>query len=136
MVGDHMQLEAFCDHVLLDKRALPVIALTNKPDSRYYGVDPRGLSEAVRGVAHVVCLTPALAADASQRLGKNLVPVPGAPRIYGMNFSPAAIPKDHPIIRPRVAAMAADVKDPGALRRLLCQRVCALSVSATGGHSH
>jgi hypothetical protein len=136
MVDDQVQLEAFCDHLLLDKRALPVIALTNKPDSRYYGVDPRGLSEAVRGVAHVACLTPAMAADASRRLGKHLAPVPGAPRIYGMNFNPAAIPKDHPIIRPRVAAMAADVKDPGALRRLLCQRVCALSVSATGGHSH
>ncbi|NPC58726.1 hypothetical protein [Caenimonas soli] len=126
MVGDPMQLDAFCDHVLLDQRALPVIALTNKANSHYYGVDPRGLSEAVRGVAHVVCLTPELAADASQRLGKNLVPVPGAPRIYGMHFSPAASPKDHPVIRPPVVAKA---QDPGALRRLLCQRVCAISVS-------
>ena len=111
------------------QRALPVIALTNKPNFHYYGVDPRGLSEAVRGVAHVVCLTPELAADASQRLGKILVPVPGAPRIYGMNFSPAASPKDHPIIRPPVAVMAGKANDPGALRRLLCQRVCAISVS-------
>lgn len=135
MVGDQEQLEAFCDHVLLDKRALPVIALTNKPNSRYYGVDPRGLSEAVRGLAHVVCLTPELAAGASGRLGKNLVPVPGIPRIYRPNFSPAALPKDHPLVRPPPAETPAKGSDPGAMRRLLCQRVCAISVSAGTSNS-
>lgn len=41
VVADRSELEAFCDHVLLAKRTLPIIALTHKPDTRYYGVDPK-----------------------------------------------------------------------------------------------
>ena len=128
MVGTPEQLASFCDHVLSDRRALPVIALTNKPNSRYYGVDPRGVSEAVRGLAHVVCLTPELAASAGDRLGAKLLPLPGIPRIYAPRFSAGASPGDHPSIRP-----SATVDDPGALRRLLSQRVCAISVASGTG---
>ncbi|MEO5670879.1 MAG: hypothetical protein ABIR26_09340, partial [Ramlibacter sp.] len=71
-VSDIEGLAAFCAHVLSGERTLPVIALTNKPNSRYYGVDPAGLSEAVRGLAHVACFTPELAADAAGRLGRHL----------------------------------------------------------------
>jgi hypothetical protein len=130
VVGDANELQAFCDHVLLEKRTLPIIALTHKPDSRYYGVDPKGLSEAVRGLAHVVCLTPALAASTAQRLGENLVPVPGAPRIYTTNFRPDAHPREHPIVRQHSQPAAAKAEHPGALRRLLCRKVCAMSVAA------
>ena len=130
MVSAADQLEAFCDHVLSARRALPVIALTNKPNSRYYGVDPRGVAEAVRGLAHVACLTPELATAAADRLGAKLVPVPGVPRIYAPNFDPAAVPKDHPLMRLSPASLAAKADDPGALRRLICQRVCNMSVSA------
>jgi hypothetical protein len=131
VVADANELQAFCDHVLLDQRTLPIIALTNKPDSRYFGVDPHGLAEAVRGMAHVVCLSPDLASSAAQRLGKNLVPVAGAPRIYATHFRPDAHPRDHPILRPHAQPLAAKAVHPGALRRLLCRRVCAMSV-ATG----
>ena len=131
LVSDQEGLVAFCGHVLSDERTLPVIALTNKPNSRYYGVDPRGLSESVRGLAHVVCLTPELATDAGGRLGKRLVPVPGVPRIYGPNFSPDAAPKDHPLIRKSAGSAAQPADDPGASRRLLCQRVCAMSAGSS-----
>ncbi|MDB5870606.1 MAG: hypothetical protein JWQ07_48 [Ramlibacter sp.] len=130
-VQDEEGLAAFCEHVLSQERTLPVIALTNKPNSRFYGVDPRGVAEAVRGLAHVVCLTPELATEAGGRLGKNLVPVPGVPRIYGPNFSPDAVPKDHPLMRSPAASGAQTASDPGASRRLLCQRVCAMSANSS-----
>jgi hypothetical protein len=128
LVSDTNDLAAFCDHVLLEERTLPIIALTHKPDSRYYGVDPDGAAEAVRGLAHVVCLPPALAASATPRLGKDLVPVPGIPRIYATGFRPDAHPKDHPLLRQHLQPEAARA-DPGALRRMLCRRVCAMSVA-------
>jgi len=57
-VQDDHQLALLCEHLLASDRRLPVIVLGNKPNSRYYGVDPRGLAEAVGGLAHVACLTP------------------------------------------------------------------------------
>ncbi|MGS0757813.1 hypothetical protein ACVBEH_25990, partial [Roseateles sp. GG27B] len=48
-VSDDDQLDAFCRHVMSERRTLPIIALANSPHSRFYGVDPRGLAEAVRG---------------------------------------------------------------------------------------
>jgi hypothetical protein len=134
MVDTREQLDSFCDHVLSAQRTLPVIALTNKPNSRYYGVDPRCVAEAVRGLAHVACLTPELATSAGERLGPKLVPVPGVPRLYGPGFSPLALPREHPLVRPPAVATDSGAADPGALRRMLCQRVCAISVSASAGH--
>jgi hypothetical protein len=67
-------------------------------------------------------------------LGSNLVPVPGVPRIYGPNFSPAALPREHPLIRPAAARTAARANDPGALRRLICQKLCAISVGPAPGN--
>jgi hypothetical protein len=134
MVSDEEQLAAFCDHLLSAHRTLPVIALTHKPQSRYYGVDPRGLAQVVRGLAHVACLTPELATGVGQRLGRPLAPVPGIARIYGRGFSADAAPADHPSVRPPVHQDASREEDPGALRRLICRRICAMSVNATTGY--
>lgn len=131
IVDSQEQLAAFCAHVLSDKRNLPIIALANRTHSRYYGVDPRGLAEAVRGLAHVACLAPELVADAGHRLGRNLGPVPAAARIYAPNFTAADGPKDHPLIRVPTAASAHGTSDQGAFRRLLSRRVCAMSVDLT-----
>ena len=125
-VDNPAQLAAFCDHVLSAKRTLPVIALTNSPRSRYFGVDPRGLAEAIRGLAHVACLSPEMAAEIPMRFGKDFTLVPGAARIYAAGFNPDAIPQDHPLVRDS----AARNDDPGAFRRLLCRKICALSVTA------
>ena len=133
MVGDQEQLKAFCDHVLSDKRTLPVIALANKPNSRYYGVDPRGVAQAVRGLAHVACIAPDLVSDVTDRFGKNLGPVQGAARIYRPGFTEPAIPKDNPLIRDPTAPSAQQANDPGGFRRLVCRRVCAMSVSSANG---
>ena len=128
-VNDQVQLAAFCKHVLSGKRRLPVIALANKPNSRFYGVDPRGLAEAVRGLAHVACLTPELAPDVAQQLGHEFGIVPGAARIYAPGFAANSQSRDHPLVRDsRAAGLRSE--DAGAFRRLLCQKVCALSVFA------
>ena len=124
-ITDASQLEAFCKHVLSSERQLPVIALTTSPRSRFYGVDPRGLAEAVRGLAHVACLAPDLASEVVLRFGKDFGLVHGAARIYAAGFNPDAFVQDHPLIRDT----SLRATDPGAFRRLLCQKICALSVS-------
>ncbi|MEO7338184.1 MAG: hypothetical protein ABIV63_16550 [Caldimonas sp.] len=129
-VDDSAQAGSFCNHVLSAQRTLPVIALMNSPRSRYYGVDPRGLAEAVRGMAHVACLSSELAGDVAQRLGENFVPVSGAARIYVPGFGADARPEDHPLLRPAPRDADSRVNDAGAFRRVLLQTVCALSVGA------
>lgn len=132
-VHDEAQLDAFFTHVLSPQRRLPVIALTSRPRSRYFGVDPQGLATAVRGMAHVVCVAPNMAADVAGRLGPQLGVVPGAARIYRAALVPAAPPKDHPLLR-----AAAEEEGPaiskGAFRRTLCQAICAWSVQEQTGH--
>ena len=128
-VNDQVQLAAFCKHVLSGERRLPVIALANKPNSRFYGVDPRGLAEAVRGLAHVACLTPEMALDVAQQLGHEFGIVPGAARIYAPGFDTSSQPSGHPLVRDN-RATGPRSEDAGAFRRLLCQKVCALSVFA------
>lgn len=130
-VGDADALEAFCDHVLLPERRLPVIALTSKGDSRYFGVDPRALAEAVRGLAHVACLTPTWAQAAGDRFGARLAPLPGVPRIYAPGFMPEDEPRMHPHMRlaPRTDSDAPG-SDTAAMKRLLSRRICAMSVAA------
>ena len=126
-VENEAQLAAFCEHVLSGQRALPVIALANRPNSRFFGVDPRGLAQAVGGLAHVACLTQELARAATRRLGQQFAIVPGAARFYAPGFSSQSARTDHPLVR---NTRSADVpeSDAGAFRRLLCQRICALSV--------
>ena len=124
-VHDASQLDGFCKHVVSKERQLPVIALTTSPRSRFYGVDPRGLAEAVRGLAHVACLVPDLAGEVVRRFGKDFGLVHGAARIYAAGFNPDAFVQDHPLIRDT----SVRAKDPGAFRRFLCEKVCALSVS-------
>ena len=132
VVEDEAQLRLFCDHLLLGARTLPVIALANKPGSRYYGIDPRGLAEAVRGLAHVACLPPEAVTAVRDQFGRHLAPVPGAVRIYMPGFSAGSGANDHPLIRnqPPADADGDATLDPGAFRRLVCRRLCALSVSA------
>ena len=124
-VHDASHLDAFCKHVLSRERQLPVIALTTSLRSRFYGVDPRGLAEAVRGLAHVACLAPEVASEVVLRFGKDFGLVHGAARIYTAGFNPDAFVQDHPLIRDS----SVRATDPGAFRRLLCQKVCAMSVS-------
>jgi hypothetical protein len=132
-VADDDQLDAFYQHVLSPQRRLPIVALCHQPRSLYYGVDPQALATAVRGVAHVACLTPQTSADVRLRWGSDLAPVAGAARLYSPNFHTglaAAMPHHElaPLWHdPRPPGTPRSV-EPGAYRRLLCQRVCGLSV--------
>lgn len=125
-VEDDEQLDAFCTHVLSPARRLPVIALANNPHSRFFGVDPRGLAEAVRGLAHVACVAPGVAAEVGRRFGSDFGVVAGAARVYTPGFSVDAAAADHPLFRD--ARISGRPNEPGAFRRVLCRRICAISV--------
>lgn len=135
-VEDEAQLEAFQAHLLSPERRLPIVALANKPQSRYYGVDPAGLAEALRGLAHVACLTPDLATALGERFGRELAPWPGAARMYRAGFVPeTADRRDHPVVHdPGLRAPVAAPPSPAAFRRLLCHRLCAISAASITGY--
>lgn len=122
----------FVDHLLDPARALPVIVLASKGSSRYYGADPRGLAEAVCGLAHVVCLPPAVVAAFAERFGRGLAPLAGMVRIYMPGFDSGAASRDHPFMRPASAEHGEAATEDGAFRRFVCKRVCELSVAASG----
>lgn len=127
MVGQPEQLAHFIAHVACAERGLPVIALANRPGTRFFGVDPAGLATAVRGMAHVACLSPESSAELGARLGPHLGVVPGAARIYAAGVPLAASASDHPLVRNHHAG-GSSAANAGAFRRQLCQRICALSV--------
>jgi hypothetical protein len=130
-VNDETQLQGFLAHVSSPLRTLPVIALANRPQTRFYGVDPRGLATAVRGLAHVICLDPAIAPEVAEQLGPRLGIVPGAARIYSAKTPLIASAHDHPLVRnSRAVGNAQD--SAGAFRRQLCQKICAMSVREHG----
>jgi hypothetical protein len=130
-VDSRQQAQAFCDHVLSGARSLPMIALSNNAHSRHYGVDPRGLAEAVRGLAHVACLSPDISGIVTQTLGPDFGPATGAARIYAPGFNALATRDDHPLIKPLRGGADVASGDPGSFRRFLVQRVCAFSVDGT-----
>ncbi len=127
-VFDKWHLEAFCAHVLATERKLPVIALVNRPQSHYYGVDPQGLAENLRGMAHVACVAPHLTDAIEQTLGREFRVEHGAARVYAAGFSVTANPRAHPLLRDAGSHGPIPSKDPAAFRRLLCKKICALSV--------
>ena len=130
-VCDADQLKGFCEHVHSPERKLPIIALTSNPHSRFYGVDPHGLAQVVRGLAHVAFIAPEMAAAVESQVGADFALHAGAARIYKPGFSRSAAPQAHPLLKDPRPAGAAKTDDPGAFRRLLCRHICALSVEAT-----
>ena len=130
-VIDRWQLDALCGHLLAQDRKLPVIALVNRPQSRYYGVDPDGLADNLRGLAHVACIAPHLSDDLANRLGRDFAVLHGAARIYAPGFTAQAAPAAHPLVRNSSAPVAGQPDDPGAFRRLLRKKICAMSVIET-----
>ena len=131
-VIDHWQLDALCEHLFSPERTLPIIALVNRPQTHYYGVDPQGLSENLSGLAHVVCIAEHLAPDIESRLGSEFVVAQGAARIYTAGFNTNDDRRTHPLLRDASPRGAERQADPGAFRRLLRRKICALSVE-TGG---
>ena len=126
------QLAAFCTHVLSEQRKLPIIALTHKAMSRHFGVDPGGLALAVRGLAHVACLSPEVAAAVPAALGPGSGLVHGTARIFAPGFHDRSPHERHPLLRDKRAAGAEPGEDPGSFRRILVRHVCAMGVNAAG----
>lgn len=115
------------------ERRLPIAVLTNKAGTRFYGADPRGLAEATRGLAHVMCLTPEAAATLVDRYGRRVAPVATQVRIYAPSFTDSDAPGRHLLIRPPARVSAEGQPVPGyasLFRRNICRRVCAMSVQS------
>lgn len=127
-VANPEQLAHFLAHVAAPARTLPIIALANRPDTRFFGVDPAGLAMAVRGLAHVACLSPEVVSELAAQLGPHLGVVAGAARIYGAGVPIAASSRLHPLVRNHHQAADSSAALAGAFRRQLCQRICAMSV--------
>lgn len=127
-VRDATHFDAFCRHVLSERRNLPIIALTHKAQSRHFGVDPGGLTLAVRGLAHVACLSPEMAAAVPGALGPGSGLVHGTARILAPGFHARSANERHPLLRDNRPAGAEPGEDPGAFRRLLVRHVCAMGV--------
>lgn len=127
LVEQEDAFEAFCRHLLARERRLPLVVLANKPNSRYYGTDPRGVAEMARGIAHVVCVAPEAVASFARRFGRPRAPVPGSVRVYLPGFQESGDNREHPLIVP-----PAGEPQPGTapFRRLLRQQLCELSVQA------
>ena len=128
-VTDRWQLDALFQHLMAEDRALPVIALVNRPQSHYYGVDPNGLAQNLRGMAHVACIASHLSQDANVKLGQNFAVEHGAARIFAPGFNAQAAVSAHPLVRDMGAPLANEAADAGAFRRLLSKKICALSVT-------
>ena len=127
-VTEAAQLEGFCAHVLSERRNLPIIALTHKAQSRHFGVDPGGLALAVRGLAHVACLSPEVAAAVPAILGPGSGLVHGTARMFAPGFHARSQNERHPLLRDKRPADAEPGTDPGAFRRLIVRHVCAMGV--------
>lgn len=127
-VSEAHQLDGFCAHVLSERRNLPIIALTHKAQSRHFGVDPGGLALAVRGLAHVACLSPEVAAALPAILGPGSGLVQGTARIFAPGFHARSQNERHPLLRDKRPADAEPGTDPGAFRRLIVRHVCAMGV--------
>jgi hypothetical protein len=130
VVNPH-QLGALHQHLISSERTLPVIALVNKPNSRFYGVDPQGLARAVRGLAHVACVDAQLAPALAALVGRPLALAYSAARVFAPGLANNTSPAVHPLFRAADAPHPADGTDPGNFIKKLTQKICAMSVQAT-----
>lgn len=130
IVNHPTQLEAFFEQVLSRGRQLPVIALASRPRSQFYGIDPRALAQAVRGIAHVTCIPAAMAPEVARTLGEPFGVAHGAARLFAAGFHPDDAAREHPLLRSPRADPADPESAPGSFRKTVCRVACALSVRA------
>lgn len=130
IISHPMQLDAFFEQVLSNERQLPVIALASRPRSQYYGIDPRALAQAVRGIAHVTCIPAAMAPEVARTLGDHFGVTHGAARLFAAGFHRSDAAREHPLLRAPRADSSDAASAPGAFRKTVCRVACALSVRA------
>lgn len=113
-VADSETLHKFLSLLFSTDRSLPVIALTQLPDTISYAIDPARLARDTQGLAHVFCLPPAMTFGLSDHVGKTLSVFHGAVRTYYPGFSLSSDPWQHHLVFPQRIAEWSDDYGNGA----------------------
>lgn len=100
-VTDATSFEMFMSLLLSIDRSLPVVVLTQLPQRTDYAIEPAKLARDTQGLAHIFCISPQIAFELSDQLGKTLSVFSGAIRTYYPNFSRASDPKHHHLVFPQ-----------------------------------
>lgn len=131
-VADSEALHKFLSLLLSTDRSLPVIALTQLPETTSYAIDPARLARDTQGLAHVVCLPPAVTFGLSDYLGKTLSAFHGAVRTYYPGFSVSSDPWQHHLVFPQRIAEWSDDYGAGAeaFEQFLSRQLHMFSVGA------
>jgi len=78
-----------------NRRTLPILAISDDPDSAPVRVDVNRLTSLLLGIAHVAVLDPIASRTLSDRYGKERSTWRGATRCYNPGFSPDSDPFQH-----------------------------------------
>lgn len=131
-VADSEALHKFLSLLLSTDRSLPVIALTQIPETTSYAIDPARLARDTQGLAHVFCLSPAVTFGLSDYVGKTLSVFHGAVRTYYPGFSPSSDPRQHHLVFPQRIAEWSDDHGIGAeaFEQFLSRQLHSFSIGA------
>jgi len=129
-VGDVKSFERFRALLLSPIRSLPIIALTQLPNSTDYAFDPISLARDTQGLAHVFCLPPAMTYELSNWVGKTLSVFNGAVRTYYPGFYVNSDPWQHHLVLPQRIAEWSDETGTGptAFEHFLSRQLHSFSV--------
>jgi hypothetical protein len=100
-VGDIEAFDRFTALLLSPDRSLPLVVVTQPPNSDDYPIDPAKLARDTQGLAHVFCLPPMMTYNLSDLLGKSLSVFQGAVRTYYAGFSADSDPWQHHLVLPQ-----------------------------------
>ncbi|MFN4327652.1 MAG: hypothetical protein ACK4FF_02145 [Limnobacter sp.] len=115
LVGDPETLQKFLSLLCSSDRVLPVIVLTQLPETTAYALDPAKLARDTQGLAHVFCLPASQTFSLSDAVGKMLSVFHGAVRTYYPGFSLNSDPHQHHLVFPQRIAEWSDDYGTGAV---------------------
>lgn len=129
-IDDSSCMDYLVNLLTAPERMLPVIVLSQLPNSSFYAVDPKHLARDVQGLAHVFCVPPAMTFELSARVGKPLSVFNGAVRTYQPGFSTDDDPWQHHLVLPQRISEWSDEFGVGAggFEQFLTRQIHAFSV--------
>lgn len=132
LVADGASFEEFLGLLLSPDRVLPIVVLTQLPDTTDYAINPTKLARDTQGLAHVFCMLPNATFDLTDRLGRKLSVFDGAVRTYYPGFSEEADPWQHHLVFPQRIGewIGEEATGPDAFERFISEQLHFFSVNA------